>query len=67
MRAKKRPLTLIEWLVITAVAAVIGRVAYHVVHWKDVVNDAKAATPLEIAVALALGLVYVFWTKRLKY
>ncbi len=60
----RRKITLIEILVIVAVAAVIVRAIYHVVHWRDAVKAIVNLKPYEWAIALVFILIYYFLNRR---
>lgn len=53
----RRP-SLPEALVLVLLLWVMGRVIYHVVHWRSAVEAIKTATLPEIVLALGLGIAY---------
>jgi hypothetical protein len=59
----RRKLTLIEVLVVAAVGAVILRLLYHVVHWRDVVNAFVELRPFEWGIIALFVVAYYFLNK----
>lgn len=60
MRSKpKRKITLIEILVLVAIAAILARLVYQIIYWRDIVDKLSKFPLVGIVFIFILGAIYL--------